>query len=97
VPIDQEEKPQNFTLWFTFDLKVQPLEPQSIVEIKTNSMEAYTLVVPLYNPFDDIITLNVKINGQYLEGEKKINIKPKEKFKYLLEFNPIQIGKYRGR
>jgi hypothetical protein len=58
-------------------------------------MEAYTLVVPLYNPFDDIITLNVKINGQYLEGEKKINIKPKEKFKYLLEFNPIQMINFR--
>lgn len=97
MPIEKEDQPQNFTLWFTFDLKVQPPEPQSVVEIKTSSMESYTLVVPLYNPFDETITLSIKINGQYLEGEKTICIKSKEKFKYLLEFKPIQIGKYRGR
>jgi hypothetical protein len=96
VHAEEEEKIQNFTLWFTFDLKVNPTEPQSVVDIKTNSLETYTLVVPLYNPFDEIITLNIKINGPYLEGSTQIDLPAKEKFKYTLDFKPIQIGKYKG-
>jgi hypothetical protein len=39
--IDADDKPQQFTLWFTFDLKVQPPPPQSTVEL-----EAHILVLP---------------------------------------------------
>lgn len=59
-------------------------------------MEAYSLIVPLYNPFDVAIDLSIIINGPYLYGDTKIIIKPKEKYKYLLEFKPIQVGKYKG-
>lgn len=59
-------------------------------------MEVYSLVVPLYNPFDEPIDLGIKINGPYLYGDASIVIQAKEKYKYLLEFKPIQVGKYRG-
>lgn len=96
MPFEEVERPQRFTLWFTFDLKVQPPEAQSVVDIKTNSMESYTLIIPLLNPFDEAIKLIIKINGPYLQGESLIEIKPKDKYKYVLEFKPIQVGKYRG-
>jgi hypothetical protein len=30
-----DEKPQEFTLWYTFDIKVEPQAPESIIELET--------------------------------------------------------------
>ena len=91
-----EEKPQQFTLWFSFDIKVHPQAPQSVVELEANSMDASTLCIPLTNPYSDKLELRVVKQGPYLEGENRILIQPKEKVNYELYFKPKQVGKFRG-
>ena len=38
IPLDDDEKPQQYTLWFSFDLKVHAPPPQSIVELEANAL-----------------------------------------------------------
>ena len=38
-----DEKPQQFTLWFTFDLRVSPASPQSTVEIEAHALVSLAL------------------------------------------------------
>jgi hypothetical protein len=33
--IDENDKPQMFTFWFALDIKVDPTDPQAVVEIET--------------------------------------------------------------
>ena len=40
-----EEKHQQFTLWFSFDLKVVPQAPQSVIELEANTLVSLILDV----------------------------------------------------
>jgi hypothetical protein len=41
--IDVDEKPQNFTLWFSLDIKVSPPPPQTSVNIEANCLVSIKL------------------------------------------------------
>jgi hypothetical protein len=34
VHLDNDNVPQNFTFWFALDVKVEPTDPQAVVEIE---------------------------------------------------------------
>ena len=36
--IDVDERPLNFTLWFSLDIKVNPPSPQTVVNIEANCL-----------------------------------------------------------
>lgn len=96
LPIDVQEPVQQYTLWFTFDIKVAPPPPQSLVELEANVLDSTTLCIPLSNPFTRPIDLIVKKQGLHLYGLDTIQIPPKDKFNYELLFSPKQIGNFRG-
>ncbi len=96
VDYGNEDVVQNYTLWFTFDLKVHPPAPQSVVDLEANSMDTATLCIPLSNPFMRPIDLIVAKQGPYLSGLDTIQIPPKDKQNYELQFHPKQVGKFRG-
>jgi hypothetical protein len=33
--MDDDNKPQQFTFWFALDIKVDPTDPQAVIEIET--------------------------------------------------------------
>ncbi len=96
VQPDTDHQIQNYTLWFTFDLKVHPPAAQSVVDLEANSMDSATLCIPLSNPFTRPIDLIVTKQGPYLTGPETIQIPPKDKRNYELFFQPKQVGKFRG-
>lgn len=93
--VGSKEEPQNFTLWYTYDVKVHPSSSQALVELETNAQETAVLCIQLSNPVDKKMELKVFKNGPYLR-EDKIEILPKQTYEYQLKFNPIQVGKFRG-
>ncbi|CAF0834043.1 unnamed protein product [Brachionus calyciflorus] len=94
--MDTKEQPQNFTFWYTIDIKVQPPPYQALVELETNAQETATLCIPLSNPVDKKMEFRVLKNGQFLDGDDKIEILPKQNYEYQLKFTPNQVGKFRG-
>lgn len=94
-PVGTDENEQ-YTLWFTYDLKVHPPPPQTVVELEANVMDSATLCIPLSNPFPRPIDLIVLKQGPCLGGIDSVLIPPKEKFNYELVFSPKQIGNFRG-
>jgi hypothetical protein len=56
--IDETEKPnrpQKFILWFTFDIKVYPSQPNSIVELVANSMVKQNTTCQMKKIFSSLI------------------------------------------
>lgn len=97
MPLDTEESFQRYTLWFTFDLKVHPPQPQSVVDLEANAMDSSILCIPLSNPFTRPIDLIVLKQGPYMSGSEAIQIPPKDNRNYELTFSPKQVGKFKGR
>jgi hypothetical protein len=91
-----EEKPAQFTLWYTFDIRVQPASSQSTVELEAHVLDSTVLCVPLSNPLGKKLHFKCTINGNFLEGSESFEIQPKEKFNYELKFSPRKIGKFKG-
>lgn len=91
-----DEKPPQFTLWFTFDLKVNPAAKQSTIELEAHVLDSGTVCIPLSNPLNKSLEFQVTKTGQYLDGAEKFTIAPKEKFNYELKFCPKRVGKFKG-
>jgi hypothetical protein len=91
-----EEKPPQFTLWFTYDLRVQPAACQSVVELEAHVLDSAVLCVPLSNPLSRRLEFKVIKNGNFLEGEDRFEVPAKGKLNYELKFCPRKVGKFRA-
>ena len=96
MSLDANEKPQNFTLWYAFDIKIRPSPPLSTVELEGCALETSTLCIPLSNPLNKKLEFEVIKSGLYLDGNEKISIGPNQQANYELKYTPKQVGRFRG-
>jgi hypothetical protein len=57
-----EELPPQFTLWYMYDLRVQPAPSQSTVELEAHVLDSAVLCVPMSNPLGKKLEFNVVKN-----------------------------------
>ena len=91
-----EEMPPQFTLWYTFDIRVQPAASQSLVELEAHVFDSATLCVPLSNPMQRKLEFKVIKNGSYLEGADQFEVAARDHCTYELRFCPRRVGKFRA-
>lgn len=91
-----DEKPQQYTLWYTFDIKVEPQAPESIIELETFVLDSSTLCIPLSNPLFHKMDFDVIKQGSFLDGDDQVKVLPNDKINYELHFKPKRVGTFKG-
>jgi hypothetical protein len=80
-----DEKPPQFTLLFTCDLRLQPAACQWVVELEAHACDWAVLCMPLSNPLSRWLEFNVIKNGNFLEVEDQFEVPAKGNLNYFLK------------
>ncbi|XP_032824158.2 cilia- and flagella-associated protein 47 isoform X1 [Petromyzon marinus] len=83
-------------VWFTLEIKSAPPPPQRTVTVDAAMQGAVEVSVPVRNPCDTLLTLDVALEGVGLSGDARIVLAPLESRVYRLLYQPSRIGASRG-
>ncbi|CAF3695722.1 unnamed protein product [Adineta steineri] len=99
IPALEPDQPTDFqySLWFTIDIDVEPPNPQSTVDLTAPCLGSNSLIIPLKNPLDHPIRLDVEFETlPDVFGVESIEIEANGEARYELLYKPKTVGNWNG-
>ncbi|XP_030333266.1 cilia- and flagella-associated protein 47 [Strigops habroptila] len=79
-------------VWFSLKINSIPAAPERKIYVKCRVMDTVGIHIPISNPSDKILKLNVVLANQSLCGQKSFTLSPRQTFLYELKFSPVVVG-----
>lgn len=89
--------PSGHYVWYTVELKVTAPAPVDTVDITCEVRKAVSLQIPLTNPLDRRVDMDVRFQGNGLLGKDQIALAPRESVLYTVFYSPLNEGAEEGR
>ncbi|XP_075257847.1 cilia- and flagella-associated protein 47-like isoform X3 [Convolutriloba macropyga] len=85
-----------YQIWFSVEVVVAPSQPEKTIELACNVLSSTSHEIPLSNPTDEVLKMEVSLEGNGLSGDPSIEIPPKSEGIYTFNFSPSKTGKSSG-
>ncbi|XP_059580365.1 cilia- and flagella-associated protein 47 [Alligator mississippiensis] len=79
-------------VWFSLEINSMPAAPERILEVKCTVLNTTKIDIPITNPTDESLQLNVVLTDAALSGETALVLKPNETLLYEMKYSPAVIG-----
>uniref|UniRef100_A0A8C5W9G3 Cilia and flagella associated protein 47 n=1 Tax=Microcebus murinus TaxID=30608 RepID=A0A8C5W9G3_MICMU len=94
-PFDDEgadDDVSNLIVWYSLEIHSTPGLPINIIEMECTALDTVCIEIPLSNPKDRIIYLDVQFTSPALDGDKKVMLNPLECTSYVIWYSPATTG-----
>ncbi|XP_052530326.1 cilia- and flagella-associated protein 47 [Tympanuchus pallidicinctus] len=82
----------NCKVWFSLKINSIPAAPERKIDVKCRALDTVGIHIPVTNPADEVLELNVVLESQSLSGQKTFTLLPKQLHFYQVEFSPAVVG-----
>ncbi|XP_030882467.1 cilia- and flagella-associated protein 47 [Leptonychotes weddellii] len=89
---DSDDSVSNFQVWYYLEIHSSPGPPVNIIEMKCLALESIYIEIPLSNPKEKMIHLDVQLSNAALNGFKQLTLHPLECINYVLQYSPATTG-----
>ncbi|XP_058391604.1 cilia- and flagella-associated protein 47 [Diceros bicornis minor] len=89
---DSDDGVSNLRVWYDLEIHSSPGPPVNIIEMKCVALEGVCIEIPLSNPEEHIVHLDVQLSSAALSGLKKLVLYPLESLNYVLRYTPATTG-----
>ena len=86
-----------YRVWFKLNINAYPGKPVKTLFASCHVYSSTNIEMPLKNPLDQELCLNVIINGIGLNGKNVLTLPPLGSDFYQISFSPVTIGKQKAR
>ncbi|XP_062039112.1 cilia- and flagella-associated protein 47 [Lepus europaeus] len=91
----EENSADNFSslkIWYHLEIHSTPRPPLKIMEINCIALETICIEIPITNPKDKAIHIDVKLTSIALNGPKEITLNPLDYVNYIVWYCPASTG-----
>ncbi|XP_059013719.1 cilia- and flagella-associated protein 47 [Mustela lutreola] len=89
---DSDNSFSNFHVWYHLEIHSSPGPPVNIIEMKCLALESICMEIPLSNPKERIIHIDVQLSSAALNGLKQLTLHPREYMNYVVQYSPATTG-----
>ncbi|XP_021565976.1 cilia- and flagella-associated protein 47, partial [Carlito syrichta] len=89
---NSDDDVSNLKFWYNLEIHSTPGPPVDIIEMNCLALDTICIEIPLSNPEDRIIRLDVQLMSAALSGDNKIVLNPIESINYVVWYSPATIG-----
>ncbi|XP_040516248.1 cilia- and flagella-associated protein 47 isoform X2 [Gallus gallus] len=82
----------NCEVWFSLKINSIPAAPEKKIDVKCRALDTVGIHIPITNPTDEVLELNVVLENQSLSGQKTFTLLPKQSHFYQVEVSPAVVG-----
>ncbi|XP_078416576.1 cilia- and flagella-associated protein 47-like [Cetorhinus maximus] len=90
------EKNKLYRVWFYLEINAVPAPPEQCLCVTCAVQEAIDVIIPISNPLQEPLTLDVMLNGSGITGDICLVIGPKEVISYKARYTPQVVGESIG-
>ncbi|XP_077637788.1 cilia- and flagella-associated protein 47 [Lonchura striata] len=90
------ESSTNCKVWFSLKIYSTPAAAEKTIDVDCRALDTVGINIPITNPTNKVLKMNVLLDHSSLFGEKSFIIKPKQTFSYHLEFSAAALGAFAG-
>lgn len=89
--------PSGHYCWYTIELRATAPAPVDMVDVSCEVRKAVSLDIPLVNPLDREVEMEVRLEGPGLLGKPRVVLAPLETSTYRVFYSPLTEGGAEGR
>uniref|UniRef100_A0A8C9DPY6 Cilia and flagella associated protein 47 n=1 Tax=Prolemur simus TaxID=1328070 RepID=A0A8C9DPY6_PROSS len=89
---DTDDDISNVTVWYSLEIHSTPSLPINIIEMECTALDTICIGIPLSNPKDRVINLDVEFTSPALDGYKTVTLNPLECTNYVIWYSPATTG-----
>ncbi|XP_077199055.1 cilia- and flagella-associated protein 47 isoform X2 [Paroedura picta] len=83
-------------VWFILEINSIAGPPEKTLDVECAALDTTAIEIPITNPTNDILMLDVLLDIAVLSGEKSLLLQPKETLCYEVKYSPACIGRLKG-
>ncbi|XP_060090088.1 cilia- and flagella-associated protein 47 [Heteronotia binoei] len=83
-------------VWFALEINSVAAPPEKTLDVECETLDTTVIEIPITNPTNDILVLDVLIDVAELSGEKNLILQPKETVCYGVKYSPACTGSSKG-
>ncbi|KAM9828926.1 cilia- and flagella-associated protein 47-like isoform 1-T1 [Syngnathus typhle] len=86
----------HYEVFYTLEITCEPEAPVNTFNVQCTVQSSVAIEIPVSNPGEELLMLNVDLGGDDLCGADWVFIPPQETLTYKVTFSPVKVGKTRG-
>ncbi|XP_040600110.1 cilia- and flagella-associated protein 47 isoform X2 [Mesocricetus auratus] len=87
-----DEKVKSLKIWYHLEIHSAPGPPADTIELHCIALETVCIEIPISNPKDRIIRMDVKLTSSSLNGPEEMTLNPLECVNYIVWYSPATTG-----
>uniref|UniRef100_A0A8C5K937 Cilia and flagella associated protein 47 n=1 Tax=Jaculus jaculus TaxID=51337 RepID=A0A8C5K937_JACJA len=87
-----DDKVKSFKVWYQLEIRSSPGPPVDTIELHCIALETICIEIPITNPKDEIIHVNVQLTSIALSGPEELKLNPLERVNYIVWYSPASMG-----
>ncbi|KAM5221377.1 cilia- and flagella-associated protein 47-like [Ctenodactylus gundi] len=89
---DLDDELPNLRVWYQLEIHTSPKKPIKVIEIECVALESTCIEIPISNPSDETVRIDVKLSNSTLSGPKELVLNPLECVNYVVWYSSATIG-----
>uniref|UniRef100_A0A8D2I0S5 Uncharacterized protein n=1 Tax=Urocitellus parryii TaxID=9999 RepID=A0A8D2I0S5_UROPR len=89
---DSDDNFSNLRIWYHLEIHSSPRPPLSTIEMQCIALETVSIEIPISNPKEKIIHIDVKLTNDALSGLQELTLNPLECVNYIVWYSPATTG-----
>nr|XP_023490286.1 cilia- and flagella-associated protein 47 isoform X1 [Equus caballus] len=89
---DSDDGFSNLRIWYYLEIHSSPGPPVNVIEINCFALEGVCIEIPLFNPKEQLVHLDVLLSSAAFSGLKEFVLYPLQCLKYVVRYSPAATG-----
>uniref|UniRef100_A0A9L0INA6 Calponin-homology (CH) domain-containing protein n=1 Tax=Equus asinus TaxID=9793 RepID=A0A9L0INA6_EQUAS len=89
---DSDDGVSNLRIWYYLEIHSSPGPPVNVIEINCFALEGVCIEIPLFNPKEQLVHLDVLLSSAAFSGLKEFVLYPLQCLKYVVRYSPAATG-----
>ncbi|XP_014853532.1 PREDICTED: cilia- and flagella-associated protein 47 [Poecilia mexicana] len=86
----------NYIVIFSLVVNCKPEAPIKVIDVQCVAQSSVAIELPVTNPGEELLTLDVCLEGGDLTGASRISLPPRGTLSYKATYSPVSVGKGTG-
>ncbi|XP_043966172.1 cilia- and flagella-associated protein 47-like isoform X2 [Gambusia affinis] len=86
----------NYIVIFSLVVNCNPEAPIKVIDVQCVAKSSVAIEIPVSNPGEELLTLDVCLEGGDLTGDNQISLPPRGTLSYRVTYSPVSVGKDTG-
>ncbi|XP_054915148.1 cilia- and flagella-associated protein 47-like [Poeciliopsis prolifica] len=86
----------NYIVIFSLVVNCEPEAPKKVIDVQCVAESSVAIEIPVSNPGEELLTLDVCLEGGDLTGANRISLPPRGTLSYKVSYSPVSVGKGTG-